>query len=183
MNSHTCLYYESEENLLELVSSFFEQGFRNNELCLWIVPQSLGVDGARVVLNNKIKDLNKYIEKNQFELLSHKDVYFHSGVFNPVDTLASFAKKELDVLNQGFSGFRVSGDASWVQEKDWDKMVAYEKDADRLICQRKITALCTYPSRKFDMSKLFTLSFSHQVIIRKENDKTDILMDKRDIFK
>ena len=35
MGSHTCLYYESEENLLELVSSFFEQGFRTNDLCLY----------------------------------------------------------------------------------------------------------------------------------------------------
>ncbi|MGA2774647.1 MAG: MEDS domain-containing protein [Candidatus Omnitrophota bacterium] len=183
MGSHTCLYYESEENLLELVSSFFEQGFRTNKLCLWVVPQSLGVKGAKAALSKKIKDLDIYIEKDQLELLSHEDVYLKSGIFNADDTLALFAKKWQDVLKQGFSGLCVSGDASWLEKKDWDKITTYEKEVDKLIPQREITALCTYPAEKFDMVNLFSLSFSHDLIIRKNNDKTDILMDRRDIFK
>lgn len=60
MGKHICLYYESEENLLDLVSSFFEEGLRTNKLCLWVVPQSLGLEGAKAALNNKIEELNIY---------------------------------------------------------------------------------------------------------------------------
>ena len=183
MGSHTCLYYESEENLLELVSSFFEQGFRTNDLCLWVVPQSLGVEGAKLALGKKIKDLHVYLKKNQFEFLSHDNVYLKSGIFNPDDVLALYLKKEEDVSRRGFSGLCLSGDASWMQEGDWDKMAAYEKRVDKLISQRKIKALCTYPAEKFNMSNMFSLSFSHDLIIRKKDGEVDILMDKRDLFK
>ena len=183
MGSHTCLHYESERNLLDLVSSFFEQGFRTNELCLWVVPQSLGVDGAKAALSKKIKDLNIYIEKDQLELLSHKDVYLKSGIFDQDDTLALLAKKEQDVLKQGFSGLRISGDASWLQEKDWDKLRTYEEGADKLVSHGKITALCTYPAEKFNTNKLFSLSFSHELVISKKDGKADIIIDKRDVFK
>jgi len=183
VGKHICLYYESEENLLDLVSSFFEEGFRTNKLCIWVVPESLGVEGAKVALSKKIEDINIYIEKGQFQLLSHKDVYLKSGIFDSEETLTLLAKTEQDVLKKGFSGLCVSGDASWLQETDWNKLNAYEKGANKLIPQSKITALCTYPSRKFGIDKLFNLSFSHEVIIRKEDGKTDIFVDKRDAFR
>jgi hypothetical protein len=148
-----------------------------------VVPQSLGVEGAIAALGKKIKDLHAYIKKNQFEFLSHEDVYLNSGVFNPHAVLAFYLKKEKEVLSRGFSGLCVSGDASWTQEGDWDKLNAYEKRADKFISQRKIKALCTYSAEKFNMNNMFSLSFSHDLIIRKKDGEVDILMDKRDLFK
>jgi len=178
MGGHNCLYYESKENLLELVAYFFEQGFRANESCMWIVPQSLGVEGAKAVLGERIKDLNIYIEKGRLELLSCEDSYLRSGIFSPDEILELVAKKEQDVLKQGYSGLRLSGDVSWLQEKDWDKWVAYEKALDKIIPDKKITALCTFPVEKFDIGKLFTLSCSHGVTIRTKNGATDILTNR-----
>jgi hypothetical protein len=175
MSKHTCLYYESKENLLEFIVPFFEQGLRVNELCEWIVPQSLGVEGAKAVLGERIKDLNIYIEKGRFELLSHKDSYLKSGIFSPDELLEILDKKEKDALKQGFSGLRSSGDVSWLQEKDWDSWVAYEKALGKFMSKAKVTALCTFPIEDFDVSKLLILSYFHGVSIRKKDGKTDIL--------
>ena len=73
---------------------------------------------------------------------------------------------------------RLSGDVSWLQEKDWDKWVAYEKALDKIIPDKKIMALCTFPVENFDVSEAFTLSLSHGVTIRKKDGKMDILMDR-----
>jgi len=183
MGNHTCLYYDSEKSLLEMVSCFFDQGLRSNALCLWVMPSSLKVEVAKAALRNKIKDLDTYIEKHQLELLSPEDVYLKGGVFNPDDALAFYGNKETDALSRSYSGLYVSGDASWLDKKDWEKLVNYEKEADRWISQSTITALCTYPSHKFDASHLFSLSFSHNLIIKGSEGKTDILINKRDIFK
>jgi len=183
MGSHTCLSYESEESLLELLKSFFEQGLKFGELCFWVVPLSLGVKGARKALGKLIKDLDRYIEKGQFELWSYNDIYLRSGVFNLDESLGLLAKKESDVLRRGFTGLRVSGDASWLSDADWDNFLAYEKEADKLISGGQITALCTYPAEKLDSAKLFRLSFFHKLVISKRKGKADILMDKRDICK
>jgi two-component system, sensor histidine kinase PdtaS len=183
MGSHTCLSYECEKSLLELLKSFFEQGLKIRELCLWVVPASLGVQGARKAMGRLIKGLDSYIEIGQFELCSHKDVYLGSGSFDSDEALRILADKEQDTLKRGFSGLRVSGDASWLSEGDWDKFIIYEKEADKLISGGKITALCTYPAEKLDSAKLFRLSFFHNLVISKRKGKADILMDKRDILK
>jgi hypothetical protein len=183
MGSHTCLSYEHEEGLLELLGSFFEQGLKVNEFCLWVVPPSLGVKDAEEALGDKIKNLEDYIKDGRFEIVSYKDVYLTNGLFDPGVTLGLLAKMEKDVLKRGFSGLRISGDSGWLPDEEWEKMSTYEKEADKIISAGRITALCTYPSDKFDTSRLFTLSFSHKLVISKRKGRTDILMDKRDIFK
>jgi len=183
MSSHTCLYYESEKSLLELITYFFQQGLSTNRLCLWVVPQSMGIKGAKEALREKIKDLDAYIKKGQFEFLSHKDVYLRGGKFDPAVVLAYYAGREKDIVERGFSGLCVSGDASWMPKEDWAKMEAYEKEADKRISKGEIMALCTYPSQKFDVSHLFSLSFSHDLILKGDGGKMDVLIDKRDMFK
>jgi hypothetical protein len=183
MSSHTCLSYEFEEDLLEIESSFFMEGVRARELCLWVVPQSLGIIGAKEALSKKIKNIDMYIRDGQFELLSHNDVYLRSGIFDPDYTATLLDKKEHDALEQGFSGLRISGDASWLPENEWNVIINYEKNVDKLIPQKKIVALCTYPSGKFGIDKVFELCFFHDSIIKKEKDKVAVFIDKKSICK
>jgi hypothetical protein len=166
-----------------MVYYYFEQGLRENQLCAWIVPSWLGVEAAEAALSKKLTDLHKYIEKKQFELLSHLDTYLKFGTFDPDYMLSLFIAKEQDVLKNGYSGFCLSGDSSWLKEEDWDKLADYERDAHMLIRQKEITALCTYPSDRFDNADLFNLSFSHDLVLRKKDGKMDILIDKREFFR
>jgi len=175
MGKHTSLYYGSEENLFEFVVSFFEEGLKNNMSCVWVVPQSLGVERAKTTLGERIKDLNLYIEKGQFELLSHEDTYLKGGAFNPDEVLGLLVQKEQDVLKHGFNGLQVSGDASWLQTEDWIKFVGYEETMNKIIPQKKIVALCTFPIQSFDVSRMFSLSFSHDTCVRRSNGITDII--------
>lgn len=175
MSSHTCLHYGSEKELLDIVVYFFEQGFRANELCAWIVPHSLGVEGAKAALGERIEGLNMYMEKGQFELLNHKDVYFGAGMFNPDNAIKILDLKKRDALKRGFSGIRISGDASWLQEKDWYKLIAYEKASDKFLAEKNIPALCTYPDEKIDPGMMASLALCHTHIIRKKDGKVDII--------
>jgi len=182
-HKHSCLYYDSEESLLELLHDFFRNGLKANNLCLWIVPPSLGVEGGKAALKKKIKRLDSHIKKNQFELLSHEEVYLRYGIFDQAVVMEFYSKKEQDALERGFNGVYLSGDASWVEQKDWNKLTAYEMAADRMFNQKKINALCTYPAKKFDIVNMFSLSFSHDRILKRGKSEMDVLIDKRDICK
>lgn len=178
MNNHTCLYYDSEKNLLEFIAPYFEQGFRSNELCVWIVPQSISIERGKKLLSNEITDLGTYLEKGQIEILSHLDFYLRSGSFNPDDVMKTWIEKETQALKLGYSGLRVSGDTSWVRDEYWEGLVDYEKMLNDMISKYKINVLCTYPVENFDVGKIFTVGFSHGATVRKRGDKTDILMNR-----
>ncbi|MFA6609493.1 MAG: MEDS domain-containing protein [Candidatus Omnitrophota bacterium] len=178
MSKHTCLYYDSDKSLLELIVPYFEQGFRNNEMCIWIVPQSLGVEAARSYLFKEIKDMHKYTSKGQMEFFTAEDFYTHEGKFDVDRVINVWSGKERQALKLGFSGVCASGDASWVPGGDWESLTKYEKVVNDKIAQSHITALCTYPSEKYDMSKLFALSFFHGTTIREKDGKLDVLMSR-----
>lgn len=175
MGKHICLYYGSNEDLIGYVSSFFKEGLSNNMLCSWVVPPSLGIEEAKITLGKKIEDLNRYIEKGQFELLDHKSIYLKGRIFNGEQAMQFWAQKEQDALKQGFEGLQVSGDASWLREEDWFKLVNYEKAVNETIAVKKIVALCTFPLGSFDAFQLLSLSHSHNSSIRMHDGIMDVI--------
>jgi len=160
---HICLFYSSKEDLLELVVPYFMQGLRNNEFCMWVVPEPLGIKDAKAVLSKAAGNLKTYIKKGQPEILDYKNWYVKSGKFNPDRVLKGWAEKEKQALKRGFNGIRVSGDVSWLRREDWEKWVDYEKTVDQVIGKHKMTVLCTYPLNKHDLSDMFILSMNHRM--------------------
>lgn len=174
-HKHICLFYNSKKDLLELVVPYFKEGLRNNEFCVWVVSGLLGIKDAKAVLSKAVGNLNKYIKEGQLEILNYKDVYLKSGMFNSDRVLKSWAEKEKQALKRGFNGLRVSGDASWLQSKDWEKFVDYEKTIDYVIDKHKITALCTYPLENHDLANMFILSMNHKVAFSNKDGHWHVL--------
>lgn len=42
--THVCAFYETEEDLLDLVSQFCAAGARRGDLCLWMMPEGAKAD-------------------------------------------------------------------------------------------------------------------------------------------
>ena len=38
--THFCLFYETEQDLLETLALYFNIGLENNEFCLWVTTES-----------------------------------------------------------------------------------------------------------------------------------------------
>jgi hypothetical protein len=89
--------------------------------------------------------------------------------------LKGWTEKLKQALKQGYNGLRLSGDITWIKGKDWERWVDYEKKADILINKHKMTALCTYPIRKFDLSDVFVLSTNHRFAFSNINGQWHIL--------
>jgi hypothetical protein len=72
--THLCLFYETEQDLLETLALYFKTGLANNELCLWITPNSC-MEKAGRVLSQVIPSADQHLEKGAIEILSCQQWY------------------------------------------------------------------------------------------------------------
>ena len=45
--SHFCLFYETEEDLIDILVPYVKAGLKNNELCVWVTSEPLNEKKAR----------------------------------------------------------------------------------------------------------------------------------------
>lgn len=45
--AHICQFYETKEDLTDILVPYFKAGLENNELCLWVTSQPLEVEDAK----------------------------------------------------------------------------------------------------------------------------------------
>ena len=57
--SHFCNFFESKEDLLQILVPYFKAGLINNEFCLWITCDPISVEVAYEALRNEIQDFDK----------------------------------------------------------------------------------------------------------------------------
>jgi hypothetical protein len=82
--THFCQFYQTKEDLIDILVPYFEAGLENNEFCMWITSEPLNSEDAKRALKKKVKNLDDYITKGQIEMLDYsqwytKPEYFDSG--------------------------------------------------------------------------------------------------------
>lgn len=165
-NKHICLFYNSKEDLINVLVPYFKAGLERNEFCMWITSSPIDVKEAEDALRKEIKNLDEYIKKQQIEILNYSDWYTLGGKFDPDRILEMWDKKEKWALAQGFNGVRVSGNASWVSEGDWEKLINYEKIINSIIGERNIMSICCYVPDRISWDYIFRVKLHHQSSLR-----------------
>ncbi len=175
-SKHTCLFYSSKDELLDVLVPYFKAGLEDNEFCLWITSEPVSAEEAREVLSKAVDNLDHYIEKGQMEIGDYKSYYFKDGIFTASRILENWSKKEKEILERGFSGMRVSGDGSWgVSDERWVNLDYYEQEINRTIDSTRGRAICTYYINKLDLRKIMKLGLNHQSSLVKRMGSWDSL--------
>ncbi|MFH0896718.1 MAG: MEDS domain-containing protein [Candidatus Bathyarchaeota archaeon] len=107
--AHLCQFYESKEDLIEILVPFFAEWLRNNEFCMWVSSHPLDVDEAKGALRKVVADLDQRIENRQIEILTYQNWYFLGGKFDSDRLLQGLVDKETEALSRGFEGVRLTG--------------------------------------------------------------------------
>lgn len=173
---HTSLFYYSKNELLDILVPYFKAGLRNNDFCIWIVSEPLGAEEAKSELSKTVENLDYYIKKGQIEIGDYKDYYLKCGVFTASAMLDYWAKKEKEVLEQGFNGIRVSGDCSWGLKEYWFNLSYYEEEINKTIDDHQMIALCTYHIDKLKIQQLLDIGTSHQSSLCKRIGRWDSIV-------
>ena len=105
--------------------SYFKVGLENNEFCLWVLSYPLKVEDAIGVLSRVVPDLNVYLDTGQIEIISYKDWFLTEGIFNPKKVLNGWVEKLNYASLNGYEGFRLSDNTSWLRKEDWNSFLKY----------------------------------------------------------
>ena len=83
--THLCQFYQTKQDLIDILIPYFAEGLMNNEFCMWITSVPLEVVEAKEELMKAVLDLDERISaraKRQIEILSYTDWYLVDGQFN-----------------------------------------------------------------------------------------------------
>ena len=142
--THLCQFYETKQDLVDILVPYFAEGLRSNEFCMWVTSPPLEVEEAKKALGEVVPDLDSFITKGQIEILSYDDWYLHEGNFDSGRVLQGWVDKEKAALEHGFEGLRLTGNTFWVARDLWTSFVNYEESINSVIGEHRMIAVCTY---------------------------------------
>lgn len=161
--THFCQFYQTQQDLLDVLVPYFRAGLENGECCIWVTSDFLTADEAIAAMEKGVNDIQAYLDKGQLEVFPYTDWYLKGGSFDLQRTLDMWMEKHNEALFKGFSGVRVSGNPYWIDnKKDWDDFAAYEAAINDVIGGTKLLVLCTYSLEKCGVVEIMDVVKNHE---------------------
>ena len=158
--THVCAFYETEEDLLDLVGQFFAAGERRGDLCLWVMPEGVHSDSIASI---------------GVELHSAADTYFQGGAFQSGPLVGLWDEKLAEAMAHDRNGLCASGHTCWLQQRDWQAFMDYENELNDVIAGKPISLLCTYPLSACKAGDILDVVRAHEVALAKQGKRWAVI--------
>jgi PAS domain S-box-containing protein len=173
--THFCQFYQTPEDLIDILVPYFKAGLENNEFCMWITAEPLNAKKAKASLKKVVRNLDDSIEKGQIEILDFSQWYTKSGKFDADEVLDGWVEKEKQALEKGFDGLRLTGNTFWLEDEDWRDFTEYEETINNIIKNYKMIAVCSYSLDKCGATKIMDVVANHQFALVKRENRWEIV--------
>ncbi|MDD1753320.1 MAG: MEDS domain-containing protein, partial [Methanotrichaceae archaeon] len=173
--THFCQFYETGQDLIEILVPYFQEGLIGNEFCMWVTSEPLQVDQAKAALRAAVPDLDRYIEKGQIEFLDYNQWYTRSGTFSADEVLQGWADKLNSALERGYEGLRLTGNTFWLEHANWADFTKHEETVNNVIGRYRMLAVCTYSLQKCGAMEILDVLTNHQFALVKRSGKWEIV--------
>lgn len=160
--THFCQFYQTKENLMDILIPYFKTGLENNEFCMWVTSQPLTVKEAEEAFKSTVPDADIYLEKGQIEIISYNDWYVKDGIFDSERILNGWMDKLNLALDNGYDGMRITGNTFWLEKEDWADFMQYEEEIDKVLGSYNMIAICTYSLDKCSTDDVIDVVNNHQ---------------------
>jgi len=176
--SHICMFYQSREDLIEVLAPYFAAGLSNNEFCMCVASEPFPAEDVKVQLSRAIPGFYGYLERGQIEIVPHSEWYDIDGVFDCNRVLNGWLDKLEQAKARGFTGLRLTGNIFWLDTSRWNDFIGYEQMIDDRIGEEKIIALCTYSLDKCDANDILDVSSAHRYVLSKRGDEWQVFENR-----
>lgn len=173
--THFCLFYETREDLLQILVPYVKAGLEQNEFCMWVTSEALRPEDARNALTTVVGDLDERFHKGQLEILDYTDWYTKSGRFEAEEVLQGWVSKEAEAVAMGFDGLRLAGNTLWLEKEDWNSFNDYEREVNDIVGERRMIALCTYSLQRCGAPEIMDVLSSHQFALVEREGRWEIV--------
>ena len=173
--THLCQFYQTREDLIDILVPYFKAGLENNEFCLWVTSEPLDKEGAEEAMRNFVADFDKYLEKGQIEIIPHTEWYLKGGTLDLPRVINSWTDKLNQALANGYEGMRATGNTSWLEKKDWPDFMEYENGGYNTTDKVKMLSICTYSLDRCGVPEIVDVVSSYQFALIKRDGKWETI--------
>lgn len=160
--THFCNFYQTKQDLLDMLLPFFTAGLESNEFCLWVVSNPLDEQEARDAARNVIHNFDSYFEKGQIEIIPYTSWYYRNGELCMEKLFDDWIQIMENAISRGFDGLRATGNTAWLEKKDWGGFLEYERILNEMIGQVQMIVLCSYALPHCRASDVINVVNSHR---------------------
>jgi len=173
--THFCYFYETKQDLLDILVPYFKTGLENQEFCLWVISNSELLTEQEATNAMRKADLDRYMTERSIEVVSHDDWFLIGGAFDLFKVANRFKEKLDEALVKGYAGMRLNGSPAWLYKDDDKELVAFEKEVDKLFPDLRIIASCAYPIAASAAAELLDVADAHRFVITRRRGNWEIL--------
>src|SRR5450432_1435220 len=109
--THCCHFYETKEDLFDILIPYFKAGLEDHEYCMWVVFDPLDEQAARRALEPAFPGAAAHLAAHDIEIVPHSQWYLKDGAFDLQRVLEGWEEKLAQALARGYAGLRVNGEA------------------------------------------------------------------------
>jgi signal transduction histidine kinase len=173
--THFCNFFDTKQDLLEILVPYFKAGLEDNEFCIWVTSDPVSVNDALVSLRQGIPLFDKYLAANAIEVLPHENWYLRDGKFDAKHVIDGWHDKLNTAVGKGYEGIRINGNEDWLEKEVWKDFIEYERQLNNTITGRRMIVLCTYPLEKCSASDMLDVAQAHEVAISRRTGKWEVV--------
>ena len=173
--THFCQFYQTKEDLIDILVPYFKAGLENDEFCMWITSNPLSKQEAKETLQKVIPNIDSYLKQGQIEIIPYNEWYTKEGNFDSERVLNGWIEKLNQALEKGYNGLRLSGNIFWLEKEDWNDFADYEESVDNVIGQHQMMALCTYPLDKCSAAEIIDVVNNHEFALIMREGKWELI--------
>ncbi len=194
--THLCHFYETKEDLLDILIPYFKAGLENNEFCVWVVSDPLDEEDARNALRHAVPEADRYLAAGHIqivphtvfpssrqdtsptghiEILPHTEWYLKGGAFIAERVIEGWNEKLAEALAKGYAGLRANGNEAWLTKENRKDFIQYETALDDKLAGQRMIVLCSYPLSASSAADIFDVVNTHQLAILRRHGNWEVL--------
>lgn len=173
--THFCQFYQTKQDLIEILVPYFQSGLANNEFCMWITSDPLNAEEAISALRSSVPDLDRRIADGQIEVIPYDKWYVVDGEFDQERVLEGWVEKLRQARSKGYEGLRLTGNTFWLEKADWDDFTQYEEAVNNVIGRYRMMALCTYSLDRCGAAEIADVVANHEFAFIKRRGEWSII--------
>jgi PAS domain S-box-containing protein len=172
--THLCQFYETREDLLDILVPYFAAGLEGNELCVWITSEPLLAPEAHQAMTEAVPRFDSYVQTQQMQIVPHSDWYLQGDSFSQQKAVEA-ASRITALADRGYSGLRASGNLGWLQKPAWNDFTRYEGVVDSLVGGHDAMTICSYPLGMCGVRESLDVMSHHRLALIKHQTEWQVV--------
>jgi hypothetical protein len=167
-SGHTCFFYTSEQDRLQVIAEYLDEGIRNNELCILVTRHAPAVT-VKAIQGFGV-NLMPAIASSGLRIYSSEHVYLPYGSFDAARMLQNLTEFLAQAHEENYTGLRTAGELDWARyhQDAHDKLAEYEAKVNDVGQGFNFTGLCLYSAKNTPQELIQRAVVTHPTILYKQ---------------